>query len=249
MATRPNAETAVVKQSVPDPNLLHPFYSSSIHELSLVSVRDFAALTKCSAKDVILNYAKIDLQRAKALLHLWESQPNKAWNVFRSHGLVLPAITDLRKLLRSVGLLSDYPPGWVDPFERRAKREMRRHARYAVMRSSPDPYLLHPFYSTSIHELSLLSVRDFAALTNCYKSDVILNYAKIDLQRAKALLHLWESQPEKAWDVLNNRKAIVRTTTELRKFLRSVGLHSTKDYRPGWKEPKYHRPGRVEKKK
>jgi hypothetical protein len=157
-------------------------------------------------------------------------------------------ISDLRQLLLSCGRLRKPPPDWLDPFRR--KRKIKSEAKESAEKKKRSEETLskahapvedlpldritpgqkgqstaarHKFFTISPLIIDKNVIKEACQDLDLSVRELMLEYAKVDLQRAVGLLEFWEGQPERLIGIFcwNIRDKVLR---DLQQVLQSVGL-------------------------
>jgi hypothetical protein len=159
-------------------------------------------------------------------------------------------ISDLRQFLLSCGRLRKPPPDWLDPFRRKrkikseAKESAEKKKRYEETLSKADAPVedtttpldritpgqkvesspaRHKFFTISPLIIDQNVIREACKDLGLSVRELIVEYAKVDLQRAVGLLEFWEAEPERLIGLFcwNIRDQVLRA---LQQVLQSAGL-------------------------
>ncbi len=197
----------------------------------------------------MVEYAKFDVERAVQMLALWEAEPYRPFQIFYSTR-VPRVISDLRQFLLSCGLLRKPPPDWLDPFRRKRKiksevmecpAEKKKCSEETLSKADApvedtttpldritpgqkvkSTSARHKFFTISPLDIDKNVIKEACKDLGLLVRELIVEYAKVDLQRAVGLLEFWEGQPERLIGLFcwNIRDKVLR---DLQQVLQSVG--------------------------
>jgi hypothetical protein len=117
--------------------LTHPIFQTSLGDISRTSLRAASRELHTSPGALIVEYAKLNLDRAVQMLAHWEDYPVALFRLLRVSHNAAQAIVALREYLDSVGLLRRRPADWDDPFganQMAVRKEASREAHLLAIR-------------------------------------------------------------------------------------------------------------------